>query len=244
MKSEDTKNMIMAIALSMAVIFGWQIFFAPPPEEPTPVQQSADGSVEGVTAGSGGATVQGDTATETTTADLTRDEALEKTKRVEVKNDAVFGSISLKGGRLDDLHLSKYKKTLAPDSGTVTLLNPTGGPHPYYATYGWLRTAEGETGKLPDPNTEWELEKGDTLAPGSPITLKFDNGEGLVFHRTYELDDRYMFTVTQMVENNRDAAVDIAPYGYVARRDLPDHPQLWIPPRPKRAAISASTARP
>ncbi|MBY8976988.1 membrane protein insertase YidC [Rhodobacteraceae bacterium NNCM2] len=230
MKSEDTKNMILAIVLSLAVLLGWQFYFAPPPPDPSTVGQTAqgDGSVDGVVAGSSGGVVQGTTATDQPQLPVTRAEALDKTKRIGIENAAVNGSISLKGGRLDDLHLSDYKKTLAKDSGTVTLLNPTGGPHPYYATYGWLRTAEGDTGNLPDPNTEWTVESGDKLTPGNPVTLVFENEAGLTFRRTYELDDRYMFTVTQSVENKGENAVNIAPYGYVARRDLPDHPQLWI----------------
>ncbi|MEM7670187.1 MAG: membrane protein insertase YidC, partial [Pseudomonadota bacterium] len=163
MNSNDTKNMIMAIALSMAVIFTWQIFFAPPPPDPSIVEEIAEtGQTSGETV-----TVQGAIPSEQPQLELSRDGALAKTGRVDIKTESVWGSISLKGGRLDDLHLSSYQETLDPGSDTVTLLNPTSGPHPYYATYGWLRTAEGETGSLPEPNTEWTVESGDVLAPGA-----------------------------------------------------------------------------
>ncbi|MEM9369810.1 MAG: membrane protein insertase YidC [Pseudomonadota bacterium] len=224
MNSDDTKNMIMAIALSMAVIFTWQILFAPPPPDTSTVEETSsfgDSTGEAVT-------VQGATPAEQPELALTRNGALGKTERVDIKTASVWGSISLKGGRLDDLHLSDYRETLEPGSDTVTLLNPTGGPHPYYATYGWLRTAEGETGTLPDPNTEWTLESGTVLTPGASVTLVFENEAGLIFRRSYEIDDKYMFTVTQSVENTGDEAVNVAPYGYVARRDLPDLQQLWI----------------
>ncbi|MEM9099149.1 MAG: membrane protein insertase YidC [Pseudomonadota bacterium] len=222
MNSEDTRNMIMAIALSMAVIFAWQLFFAPPPPEPTTVQQT------GSTATGGDPSVQLNLPDDQPALALDRDGALAQNERIKVENASVWGSISLKGGRLDDLHLSDYRETLDPGSDTVTLLNPTGGPHPYYATYGWLRTADGNTGKLPNPNTEWELESGTVLSPGSDITLKWENDTGLIFRRTYGIDDKYMFTVTQSLENTTGEPVTLAPYGYVARRDLPDLQQLWI----------------
>ncbi|MEM8790638.1 MAG: membrane protein insertase YidC [Pseudomonadota bacterium] len=222
MRSEDTRNMVMAIALSMAVIFAWQVFFVPPPPEPTAVEET--GSTGARTQSDVDAAVAGDQPALT----LDRDGALARTGRVDVESGAVWGSISLKGGRLDDLHLSDYRETLDPNSDTVTVLSPTGGPHPYYATYGWLRTADGNTGTLPNPNTEWVLESGDRLTPSSPVTLKYQNEAGLIFRRTYALDERFMFRVTQAVENTTDAPVSLAPYGYVARRDLPDLQQLWI----------------
>ena len=223
MQSDDTKNMIIAIALSMAVIFAWQILFAPPPPDPAQVEQTQ----QPTTTESGQPVPETGDVSQPQLA-LTRQAALERTDRILIESEAVTGSISLKGGRLDDLHLLSYQETLEPGSDTVTLLNPTGGPHPYYATYGWLRTADGDTGTLPTPNTEWVLESGDELSPGTPVTLKYENDAGLIFRRTYALDDKYMFTVTQSVENTTEATVNLAPYGYVARRDLPDLQQLWI----------------
>ncbi|MEM7505412.1 MAG: membrane protein insertase YidC [Pseudomonadota bacterium] len=223
MNKDDIRNMIMACVLSMAVIIGWQYFFpGPPPPEPE-VTQSATGqpTVDGQ------ATVQQPGTPQPEVA-LDRNGALARTERIEIVAPSVSGSLSLRGGRLDDLHLVDYRETLEPGSDTVTLLSPTGGPHPYYTTYGWLRTADGETGPLPDPNTDWTLGSGDRLTPDSPVTLSYDNGEGLIFRRTYAVDDKYIFTVTQSVENQRAEPVSLAPYGYIARRDLPDVQRLWI----------------
>ena len=220
MSKDDTKNMIMAAVLSMAVIVGWQFLFpAPPPPPETVAEQTGEAPEYGVAQ-----TVPTDPVVE-----IDREGALAKTERIEIATSSLTGSISLKGGRLDDLHLVDYRETLDPSSDTVTLLSPTGGPHPYFAAYGWLRTAEGDTGPLPDPNTDWTVESGTTLAPGAPLVLAWDNGSGLVFRRSYEVDDKFMFTVTQSVENGRGEAVNLAPYGYVARRGLPpDVQQLWL----------------
>ncbi|MEM0945009.1 MAG: membrane protein insertase YidC, partial [Pseudomonadota bacterium] len=220
MKSEDTKNMIMAAVLSMLVILVWQIYFAPTP--PPPVEQ-VTGQGEQPAAG----TVPLVPTPQVAQA-MTREGALERTDRVLIDTASIHGSISLKGGRLDDLHLDDYRETLEAGSDTVTVLNPTGGPNPYYTTYGWLPTQGGYSGALPDANTDWRLEAGTTLTPSSPVTLAWDNGDGLTFRRTIAVDDKYMFTVTQEVENTRSGPVNIAPYGYIARRDLPDVQRLWI----------------
>ena len=222
MQSEDTRNMIMALVLSMAVIFAWQILSVPQPE-PTSNGEAAR------TGAQPDAQVQSDgTAGDQPTLALDRDGALARTGRVVIETPSVRGSISLKGGRLDDLHLSDYRETLDSGADTVTLLSPTGGPHPYYAVYGWLKTAEGNTGALPNPNTEWTLESGERLTPDAPVTLRYENDGGLIFRRTYAVDEKYMFTVVQSVENTGTVPVSLAPYGYIARRDLPDLQNFWI----------------
>ena len=130
---EETRNLILAAVLSMAVVFTWSAFFAPPPPPPP------SASEEAAQIGADGAPIVGadGTAAEAPQVAQSRDGALAKTDRVEVRNDAVYGSISLRGGRLDDLHLSEYRETLEPESDTVVLLNPTGGPNPYFAVL-WL----------------------------------------------------------------------------------------------------------
>ncbi|MBK0398146.1 membrane protein insertase YidC [Limibaculum sp. M0105] len=226
----DTRNLLLAAVLSMAVIFTWQAFFAPPPEVEPEVTAEQGAGTPGTDAATTGAPVAGAAGA---TADapagtINREAALERSERIAIGSNAVTGSISLRGARLDDLHLSDYRETLDPDSDTVVLLNPTGSSHPYYAVHGWLRTVEGNPGPLPGANTEWTVESGEKLTPETPVTLRWDNGEGLIFRKTISLDERYMFTVTQSVQNTTDAPVSIAPYGYIARRGEPDGMGFFI----------------
>src|SRR5580700_8687744 len=108
--------------------------------------------------------------------------------------------ISLKGGRLDDVSLAQYHETVDPTSPAIILLSPSGSPHPFYAEFGWVGAA-GATVKTPGPDTVWRQQCSGSLGPGQPITLIYDNGEGLVFRRTVAIDDKYLITLRDEVTN-------------------------------------------
>jgi len=225
----DNRNLILAAVLSMAVVFAWQVFVVPapkPPAKPTAVEGQATppAATTATTAGTTATPAPGTTATVVGT----RDEALTASTRLPIATGALTGSIALTGGRLDDLHLSLYRETIEPDSPTVILLNPAGGPHPYFIDYGWRRTVDSDPGPLPGPATLWTIESGDKLTEKAPVVLRWDNGQGLVFRRKIEIDDRYMFTVTQSVENQTGAAVKLAPYGAIARQGEPKGAGFYI----------------
>ena len=126
------------------------------------------------------------------------------------------GSISLKGGRVDQLALKGYHETLEPGSPIVTLLSPVGSADPYYALFGWAPGEGLSPEQVPGSNTLWEVESGSTLAPNSPITLVWDNGAGLTFRREMNIDDKLMFTINQTVENTGGANHTLASYGILA----------------------------
>ncbi len=216
---DEQKNMILAAVLSFAVIAAWFILF--PPEPPQPADQPQV-SVERQANESGPAPE----ATAPVEAP-SREAALERSPRVAIKSDRLSGSIALRGGRFDDLHLTDYRETIKPDSETVTLLSPVGAEHPFYAVYGWLPAAESPV-PTPGPNTEWTLTEGSVLSPGKPVTLTWDNGAGLTFTRRISVDHNYMFDVEQSVENATDQPVTLTPYGYVARRGEPETVNFYI----------------
>ena len=127
--------------------------------------------------------------------------------RVPISTPSLKGSISLEGGRIDELALRNYRETLEPDADIVTLLSPVGSSQPYYALFGWA-PGQGLTPEtVPGANTLWEVQSGDELTPDSPLTLVWDNGEGLVFRREISVDEKFMFTVTQSVENTGNAEI-------------------------------------
>ncbi|MFV0385870.1 membrane protein insertase YidC [Paracoccus sp. (in: a-proteobacteria)] len=234
---DNNRNLILATVLSFLVILIWYTVFTPEPPAPAqpdqPVAaQGADGSV--VTP----AVPAGTTAATTDLAAAATGEAEVKAARIQIESPSLKGSISLAGGRIDDLLMTRYHETLDDNSPAVRLLAPssatadpaidTTGSKPYYAIYGWTPGTGTDPALVPGPTTVWSVASGDTLAPGKPVTLVWDNGAGQIFSRVFELDDNYLFTVTQSVQNNGSAAFSAAPYGLIARHGRPDTQNFYV----------------
>ena len=237
---ENNRNFILAIVLSIGVLFGWQYFFVPKhapqqagqqtaeqqqqqpprPAEPGPPQPSAEGGAP-VPAGAGLRPGAAPTITQT------RDEALASTPRVAIDTPSIKGSINLKGGRIDDVVLKKYRETVDPSSPNVVLLSPSGSPHPYYVEHGWV-AEPGKEVAVPGPDTAWKAESTGPLTTTAPVTLTYDNGKGLVFTRTIGVDDNFMFTVTDGVANTGSEPVTLYPYGLVSRLGVPQTQSFYI----------------
>ena len=220
---DQNKNLILATVLSLAVILVWTVFF-PAPEIAAPAETSivsADSTVatpDAVTALT--PTAQTDTANVVATG-AAAPTALLEAKRTAIETPRLSGTISLLGGRIDELKLSDYKVTQDEGADTVTLFSPVGSDAPYYALFGWAASTGVTPETVPNANTNWELVDGDILEPGKSITLAWDNGAGLLFNRIYDVDADYMFTITQNVTNNGATAASMAPYGVLARHGEP-----------------------
>jgi YidC/Oxa1 family membrane protein insertase len=238
MQSQDPdqyKNLILAVVLSMAVLLAWQYFYAGPQEARRRAQeqsqQQAAPSATTPRPDNGIATpatpqsaIPG--APGSTTAQ-TREEAIAASPRIAVETPSLRGSIALKSGRIDDLVLVKYHDTVDPKSPNVTLFSPTNSPHPYFAEYGWVAQG-GLQQKLPDRDTLWTTAGPATLTPAAPVTLQWDNGQGLIFKRTISVDDDYMFKVIDTVENKGAVDVSLAPYARIRREGTPKVQGNWI----------------
>ena len=220
---DQNKNLILATVLSLAVILVWTVFF-PAPEIAAPAETSivsADSTVatpDAVTALT--PTAQTDAANVVATG-AAAPTALLEAKRTAIETPRLSGTISLLGGRIDELKLSDYKVTQDEGADTVTLFSPVGSDSPYYALFGWAASTGVTPETVPNANTNWELVDGDILEPGKSITLAWDNGAGLLFNRIYDVDADYMFTITQNVTNNGATAASMAPYGVLARHGEP-----------------------
>jgi YidC/Oxa1 family membrane protein insertase len=228
---ENNRNFILAIVLSIGVLFAWQYFFAPKPH-PGPAPQQAEQQQQteqgppqpqGGEAASGGAPQPGAPLGPT----MTREEALAQSPRVVIDTPSLKGSIALKGGRIDDLTLKDYRETVAPTSPQVVLLSPAGGPGAYYTEHGFVAET-GKTVAVPGPDTVWQAKSGATLTPDSPVTLSYDNGQGLKFTRTIAIDDKYMFTIDDKVANSGSEPVTLYPYALVSRHELPHVQGFYI----------------
>lgn len=234
----DQKNMLIAIGLSLAILLGFQFFYEFPKMEkererqaeiatqealdkPIPssgLQQNSD-----VQAPGGGTTAPSVQIGVATAAQ--RAEALRSSPRINIDSPTLYGSIALVGGRIDDLILKNYGQGVEEGSERIHLLHPVGAPKSYYAEFGWVGSSKDL--KLPGAKTPWKATQTE-LRPGKPVTLTWDNQSGLLFERTYEIDDGYMITTTQRVTNTKKKSVGLFPYGLIARSGTPDTLGFYI----------------
>ncbi len=234
----DNKNFIIAIVLSVLIIAGWQFFYAQPmldqqrrqqelqqqqqaqQQQKQPAQPSQQPTTTGQAQQTPG-TVEAPSALQP------RQAVIAASPRFQIDTPALSGSISLKGGQLDDLRLKRYRVTVDPDSPIITLLNPSGTEGAFFAEQGWVPAA-GATVKVPTPQTVWQAPEGAVLRVGQPVTLTWDNGEGLTFRRTISVDEDYMFTVRQEVENKSSGPVALFPYSRVVRQGIPKIEGIFV----------------
>ncbi|MBN34900.1 MAG: membrane protein insertase YidC [Rhodospirillaceae bacterium] len=223
----DQKNIWLAMAIIVLMFVGWQFFYELPRIQQ---EQEALERQQQLAAEQGGdptlpelSGVEGleDAQAEANFPDvqLTRGEALALSERITIDTPSLHGSIALTGGRIDDLTLVKYHERVDPDSPEVVLLSPANGPSPYFVEFGWLAEESGVV--VPDNSSVWQA-SGSTLTPDTPVTMTWDNGQGLTFERTLSVDDQYMFTVNQSVTNSGGAAVTLFPYGLINRHNTPE----------------------
>ena len=219
MEEQNNKNLILAMVLSAAVMLVWFVLF-PPPEPP--VQTATTDAVATTTDAPATAT------TADTAAAQSEAEPVPEAPRLAIDTPKLEGSISLLGGRIDDLSLKGYRETIEPDAPVVRLLSPAGETLPYFALFGWSHGTGLEAADVPGPMTEWQQTGGTTLAPGQPVTLGWTNAKGLTFTREISVDEDFMFTVTDRVQNGSANAVTLQPYGLIARQGLPKLQNIFV----------------
>jgi YidC/Oxa1 family membrane protein insertase len=238
---DNQKNTILAVVLSGLVLLAWQYFVATPqlekqrqvaqeqaekrtpntaaPTTPGAAPPAAQQQAPNVPQAPGQPAVQTPGAS-APAQPVSRESIIAAGPRVRISTPTLSGSVSLKGGRVDDLSLLKYRETVDPSSPAIVLLSPSGSKEPFYAEFGWVGSP-GATVKLPGPDTEWKQEGGGPLGVGQPVKLVYDNGQGLEFHRTIAVDDKYLFTVTDEVANKGAAPVTLFPYSLISRHGTP-----------------------
>jgi YidC/Oxa1 family membrane protein insertase len=223
MEEQNNKNLILAMVLSAAVMIVWFVLFPPPEPVPNlttpagteavaPLAPTADPAVDA----QAGAAQSGAAP------------AVPEAPRLTIDTPKLSGSLSLLGGRIDDLSLKGYRETLEPGADTVHVLSPVGEDLAYYSVFGWLPGSGLAAGDVPDAMTQWQIAGGETLAPGAPVTLRWNNGKGLTFLREIAVDEDFMFTVTDRVENVSAGTVTLQPYGIIARHGLPQLQNIFV----------------
>tara|TARA_B110001452_G_scaffold167892_1_gene140288 strand:+ start:8036 stop:9724 length:1689 start_codon:yes stop_codon:yes gene_type:complete len=210
----ENKNVFIAIVLSMAVLLSWAMFVERPQQiDSNTLKQEKIKKVEN----NNEITPNINQTLEVNT--ITRNESINKKNRVKINNESIIGSISLNGGLLDDISFKKHKQDLK-NNLNVEFLNPKETENGYYVETGW--TSIGNKIKVPSINSTWTVSGNKILSNGKPVTLEWENGEGIIFKKKFEIDDKYLFTISQKVENNTSNSIDLYPYAQITRNKIPD----------------------
>lgn len=236
---EKNRNYFIAIGLSVVIVLAWQFLYMNPrieqqrrAEEARQAQQAAQQTTQTTTpstgTGTGAAAPSGALpgANGQQAATASREEALAKSQRVEIDTNAIAGSINLTGARLDDIRLKDYHETVDDSSPIITLLSPSQSRDGYFTELGYI--GSDSVGAVPGPQTVWTAQSGAKLTESTPITLSFTNDKGVVFNRTIAIDDHYMITVTDKIENPGQEAISLSSYGRITRNNKPTTPAVFV----------------
>ncbi len=212
----DTKNIVAAISLSAAVIVLYSLFFAPPPitkenmAEGNKVEQNSDtpslDQKENV-------------------AEISRAEALNQSERINFENESIVGSISLKGGVIDDLTFKQYNVSL-DSKEKVTLLSPRNSKDGYLIESGFITSDKNV--EIPNSSSIWKVSGNNKLTDQSPIKISWTNDQGITFEKEIALDDKYLFSIKQSVINPTDKKYDFYTYGQIIRNEMPNISNFYI----------------
>ncbi|MGF1649908.1 MAG: membrane protein insertase YidC [Hyphomicrobiaceae bacterium] len=232
MQTQDpnqTKNLILAFALSIGVLVLWQAFYAGPKMDAERERQRAVATQQQSGAATNPAAADPSNPAASAAAGTlgqgpaiaaTREVALSADGRVPVSTPSIFGSINLRGGRIDDVTLERFHETPDPRSPRVVIFSPSNAPDAYFAEHGFA-TAPGSSIAVPGADTVWSVADGARLTPQTPVELTWQNGQGLLFKRKISVDEDYLFTVRDTIENTGTAEVVLFPYARVFRYGTP-----------------------
>ena len=213
----DSKNVLIAIVLSTLVLVIWATFFEPPiTKEPinestiNQTQKSDSPSVE----------------VKEIENKVSRDDAINKVNRIKVENKNIQGSISLEGGIIDDIIFKNYRETLNSEN-KVAFLNPKNSTNEYFIETGWAIGGDQKV-SLPLDNTIWQIKGNTILTPNNPILIEWNNNEGLIFTKKIELDEKFLFRITQEIKNTSNNSFQFYPYAQITKKGKPKGRQIYI----------------
>jgi len=215
----ETRNLVAAISLSMAVLIGYQLLFVDPKKD-----QIIQENVVNNLSDNSNIPIPSNDNSLTVTSEDGKTENFKNVPRVLLNSNETSGSISLKGARIDDITLTQYRETLDADSSLINLLLKSNEKNPYFIEHGW---SSPDGLKVPNGKTLWKSSK-NLLSPDTSITLSWDNGEGIIFYQDISVDDTFMFTINQRAKNNTNNAVTLYPYGLIRRTGEPETTKFFV----------------
>ena len=219
----ENRNVIIAVILSTAILIGWSMYFENP-DEAQRKRLEIQGKTETQT------NIQKPETPQTTKANptkaISRGEALKEGDRVSIENSNLAGSISLRGAIIDDIVLKNYRETLDKNSKPIVVLSPKKSDEGYFVESGWATTKSDI--KVPDNNSIWQIKDGKKLTPTSPVTLEWNNREGIIFSKKIEVDNKYLFKITETIRNEKNKTIELFHYSQITKNTKPTTENFYI----------------
>lgn len=193
----ETRNLIIAITLSVIVIFSWEFYKL----KNTPIQNISSIKTE---------------LSEEKVSPKNK-ETLKQEKKPSIKsisipfqNNKISGKFSTQGLQFNDLTLNNYETKKDSNINIKLLQDHTN--EKYFLNLNWF--VDGRN--LYSKNDVWKLVSGKNLTPDNPVTFKFYNHKDKVtIYRTISIDDDYLFTVNDNISNHSTQNITLNQYGLI-----------------------------
>ena len=215
----EGRNVIIAIALSLSVILFWEAFMTVPKKELQSNSTSQSKQSKEANDNNKDDSIAPSINENKIPKSVSRNESIGSVQRIKINNEKIEGSISLKGGIIDDVSFKNYKQSLEKNDNVV-FLNPKQTTDGYFVETGW--TSIGNKIKVPNINSNWKVKGNNILSPDKPVILEWSNQEGLIFRKKINLDKKYLFNIDQEVQNNTSQTIQLYPYAQITRNKKPD----------------------
>ncbi len=226
----DTRNIILATALSIGILLVWSVYFAPPPvlNEPTTseLSESSDSNEIDSDLGLGSLDESIDIIEENEILSL--EDSISDSDRIEINTPGISGSIRLNGLIIDDVTLKSYRETLDENSENIRFLSPLKTGDGHEVSFGWIQ-AKNSDFEIPNRNTPWKLISGsNVLNLNNELIFEWKNKTGQIFQSTIELDDEYLFKITQKIINNGANGIIVNNAAKITRESTPTLSGMFI----------------
>ncbi|PPR79968.1 MAG: Membrane protein insertase YidC [Alphaproteobacteria bacterium MarineAlpha2_Bin1] len=244
----ENKNLLIAIVLSIAILLGFQLIYGVPTVEKPNLEKGQIDSSDQNNVSENNLEPQVTDKIISKKNELVEEEVfvnrekiISQTSRVDIESEKLQGSIQLKGALFDDLTLLNYGENIDKNSKRITFLSPRNSINPYYASFGWIQQSKDDCLRnnsqseceeydyieLPNKKTIWKSNS-KKLSPSNPVILEWKNNKGTIFQRLIEVDEQYMFKISDRVFHNGTKKLKLYPYGQIIRDGAPETQGFFI----------------
>jgi len=226
----ETKNLILAIVLSVGVLLLWTVFIEAP-------RQQINQSIESGQQDSIGEIAELETEElNQIEEDLgikkqsfeTLENSLQSSARVNIDTQSLEGSINLKGLKIDDIVLKKYQETLDENSSNIRVLSPLSTENGYEVSFGWLKDKNANF-ETPTSESEWKLiSSSNTLRENNELEFEWSNNTGQIYRTSISVDENYLFSINQKIINNSNQEIIVNNASKINRQSAPALSGMFI----------------